>query len=320
MRARDVARNVRRLFAGSRAIRQNARDYRPTHVHIANPHYALCVLPALWLLRVPVVYRLGDEPTLHHPVYRALWRWGLVPLVWRFVCISQFVAESAVAAGAPRDNVRVVTSAPPGRPPAEASDLPANLGRGAGRTVVFVGQVAEHKGVHVLVEAAALLAERHPELRVLVAGRAPVPYGRRLAVQALEAGVAGRVRFLGYVEDVGGLLAEADVRVCPSVWEEPLGNAVLEAKRAGVPPVVFPTGGLPELVAEPGRDGVVCDALTAEALAAGLGRYLAMSDGALADVGQAARRSLEALGADEATFRRRWLDALGLRPAPPPAG
>ena len=315
MGLRDVVRNVGRVFTGSWAFWQIARAYRPTHVHVANPHYALCVLPALWLLRVPVVYRLGDEPTLHHLVYRVLWRWGLIPLVWRFVCISEYVARAAVASGVPPSKVRVVLSAPPTRPGGRASDLPVDLAQLEGRTVLFVGQVAEHKGVELLVEAAALLRERHPALRVLVAGRAASPpFARRLGARALAGGVADRVRFLGYVEDVGGLFEHADVHVCPSVWDEPLGNVVLEAKRAGVPSVVFPSGGLPEMIVERGRDGVVCGAQTAEALAAGIEHYLTLLDDDLAAAGRAARDSLGVLGSDEATFRTRWLDALGVRP------
>lgn len=315
MKARDVVRNVGRVFSGSWAFWKIARAYRPTHIHVANLHYVLCVLPALWLLRVPVVYRLGDVPTLHHAFYRVLWRWGVVPLVWRFVCISRHVAEAAVASGVPRKKIRVVLSAPPGRP--QGGGFPLDIAHPEGRTVLFVGQVSEHKGVHLLVEAAAVLSQRHPSLRFLVAGQARPPFARRLGAQLLAAGVADRVRFLGYVEDVDGLFATADIHVCPSICREALGNVVLEAKRAGVPSVVFPDGGLPELITEPGLDGIVCEASTAEALVAGIEHYLALPEADLTDAGRAARASLAVLGSDEATFRARWLDALGIRSAPP---
>ena len=75
--------------------------------------------------------------------------------------------------------------------------------------------------------------------------------------------------------------------------------------------------GLPELVTAPGLDGVVCEAPTAEALAVGIEHYLSLSEDALAAAGEAARASLARLGSDEATFRARWFDALGARPAPP---
>ena len=315
MSRKDVARNLRRLLAGSRAFWRVAREYRPTHIHVANPHYALCVLPALWLLRVPVVYRLGDVPSLHNAFYRALWRGGLIPLVWRFVCISAFVAQRAVAVGVPPRKVRVVLSAPPARPPHDESERPSDRDPDR-RTVLFVGQVAEHKGVDLLVDAVGLLAERYPTVRIVVAGRVLQPYAQRLGARVLGAGLSQRIRFLGYVEDVESLFTDAAVHVCPSVCDEALGNVVLEAKRAGVPSVVFPRGGLPELVVEHGEDGVVCENETAEALAAGIEYYLAMPDDDLAAAGQAAADSLAVLGSDEATFRERWLAALSVRPAP----
>ncbi len=318
MTIRAALANVRRLFGASRSLWRIARSYRPTHIHVANPHYVLSVLPALRLLGVPVVFRLGDVPTLHS-FYGTLWRRAIVPLVWRFVCISRFVAEAAVDSGVPREKVRVVLSAPPRRPPHDApGPLVESLVErgGAGRTVLYLGQVSEHKGVHLLLEAARMLVDRHPALQVLIAGRASANYGHRLAAQALGARLTERVRFLGYVEDVPGLFAAADVHVCPSVCQEALGNVVLEAKQAGVPSVVFPDGGLPELVVEEGRDGVVCEACTGEALAAGLEHYLSLSDSALAEARDAAQASLSVLGSDEASFQTQWLEALGVPPSP----
>lgn len=57
------AAKARGLGRGVWAFRRIARAYRPTHIHVANPHYVLSVLPALLVTRTPVVYRLGDAPT-----------------------------------------------------------------------------------------------------------------------------------------------------------------------------------------------------------------------------------------------------------------
>ena len=308
MGLREGIRNVGRVREGSRAFARMIQEYHPTHIHVANPHYALCVLPALRRADVPVIFRLGDVPTVHS-FYGPLWRRALVPLVSRFVCISQFVAEAAVASGVPPSKTRVILSTPPGRP-AGASDVPDDLSSRS-LTVLYVGQIAPHKGVHLLVDAVAALVARGQDVRLLLAGRpASEGYLRSLATRALSGGLADHIRFLGYVEDVGGLFVQADVHACPSVCDEALGNVVLEAKRAGVPSVVFPSGGLPELVVEPGRDGLVCAAPTAEALADGLDHFLQMSPEAREAAGEAASASLARLGADEPSFRRAWLGVL----------
>ena len=77
---------------------------------------------------------------------------------------------------------------------------------------------------------------------------------------------------------------------------------------AGVPSVVFPSGGLPELVVEQGDDGFVCDARTAGALEAGLRHYLDLSEGELIAAKAAAKASLPALGITREAFSQAWED------------
>jgi glycosyltransferase involved in cell wall biosynthesis len=311
--------NVVRLGTGSRRFLQVLRSYRPTHVQVANPHYFLCVLPALLLTRTPVVFRLGDVPTVHHALYRQLWRRAILPRTARFVCVSEFIRDQIMALGAPRDQTDVVYALPPSRPPRDGgSDLPTDLrdeasGRAprfAGRTVVFVGEVGEHKGVHLLVEAVgALLREGHA-VRLLVAGQSKAgagsPFAARIQalVEALPEGAD--VRFLGYLEDVEGLMGLADVHAAPSVCEDAAPLVVLEAKRAGVPSVVFPAGGLPEFVHAPGVDGVVCADRSVPALVDGLRHFVTLEAGALDASKQAARASLDALGITPIAFVQAW--------------
>lgn len=322
--------NLGRLATGSRQFLRLMRSYRPTHVQVANPHYFLGILPALALSRTPVVYRIGDAPTVHHALYRQLWQRAILPRTARFVCVSAFIQTQMVALGADPSKTEVVRPLPPTRPaPTGDGGLPADLrdeieGRApafAGRTVVFVGEVGAHKGVHLLVEALGRLLAEGLGVRLLVAGQhkgAPdSPFVRDLLarVAALpvgaepapaQAGGEPPVRFLGYVEDVADLLRLADVHAAPSVCEEAAGLVVAEAKQAGVPSVVFPSGGMPEFVRTAGEDGWVCTARTAEALADGLRHYLAMDAAALDACGRAASASLEAIVGTPEQFAAAW--------------
>jgi glycosyltransferase involved in cell wall biosynthesis len=56
------------------------------------------------------------------------------------------------------------------------------------------------------------------------------------------------VHFLGYRPDVRPYLADADVVVVPSVYEDPLPRAALEGMAFARPIVAFARGGLPELI------------------------------------------------------------------------
>jgi glycosyltransferase involved in cell wall biosynthesis len=95
-----------------------------------------------------------------------------------------------------------------------------------GPVLAFFGYVHPVKGVRYLIEAVAVLAARHPGLRLVVVGgftsRAlPEHEARRfrdeLVACARRHGVAGRVEFTGYLPatEASARLAAADVGVLP---------------------------------------------------------------------------------------------------------
>lgn len=307
-------RNVVQLVGASWKFRRIVRSYRPTHIHVANPHYFLSVLPALLTTRAPVVFRLGDVPTQHHVLYRVLWRWFVIPRVRQFVCISEFVRERLLESGAPPHKVRVIYSFPPERV-TEVSPALAALPPFGGRTVMYVGQIAPHKGVHILVQVAVALCRVREDVRFMFVGAISRqnPFAIGLVAQVQQAGLSERIRFLGYRDDVPQLFAAADVHVCPSICEEALGNVVLEAKQAGVPSIVFPSGGLPELI-EHGVDGWVCSEASEASLKEGLLRYLDVGGAELNAAKAAARASLDRMGITREAFARAWLEVFSDQP------
>jgi len=130
-------------------------------------------------------------------------------------------------------------------------------------------------------------------------------YREKLMARAAAPDLAGRVSFLGQREDVPALLAGAGVHCCPSLpaLREGFGLVNIEAKQAGLPSVVFPTGALPELI-EHGRDGWVCASATAEALSEGIAYFLSDAE-RLERAAHAARESVARFS------RERFADAWG---------
>jgi len=150
--------------------------------------------------------------------------------------------------------------------------------------VVFHGRVQAEKGVHTLVEAAALLP---PDVHVLLVGDGSER--PRVEARARELGLAGRLRVTGFLphEQVPAALAHADVAVLPSVFEE-LGTAMLEALHAGVPFVASRVGGIPEVVRD-GESALLVAPGDPAALAGALRRVLADPPLASAPPGASAR-------------------------------
>lgn len=118
----------------------------------------------------------------------------------------------------------------------------------AGAPLLSVGHLEPRKNLALLLEALAL-DPGLPDLEL--AGRAKGEEGERLAALARERGVAGRVRFLGPVDDqrLRELYARAACVVLPSRLEG-FGIPALEAQCAGAPLAVSRAGALVEVAGE----------------------------------------------------------------------
>jgi glycosyltransferase involved in cell wall biosynthesis len=306
MGIRNLALVARDLVVGWWELIQIIRQFRPTHIHVPNEYQSVYNIPVLAASGVPIVYRLGDAPVETPRFLRELWSRLVVPSVSCFVCISEFIKREAIKAGASEEKIRVIYNFPPERPSLPPGER-IRVESFAGRTVLYMGQLSEEKGVDLLIEAAVDLCQIRDDVRFLIAGDYTWqnPFAETLIEQVRVLGLSDRIAFMGYVKDIPGLLAVADIHVCPSVWEEPLSNVVPEAKQAGVPSVIFPSGGLPELVAHE-QDGYVCREKSAGALREGIEYFLDSDEERLDEAGLAARVSLEQLGITRQVFTEAW--------------
>lgn len=250
-RIRTVLRNPVAFIVGNWRFLKIARDFRPTHIHAFNAFYILNFLPALVLVQVPMIYRAGEKPTMHRWEWRMLWRF-VVARTRRFVPVSNFIANELKATGVTAERIEVIHGVPPNRVKNEVlSAIPPP--DGSMHDIVFIGQISESKGVHLLIQAFQSVAKSHAQARLLIAGRISEWSGDKWArdlrkIVAHDPILRSRVIFLGFVENVPELLRGRAVLVVPSLVEEGFPLVVMEAKAAGVPSIVFPSGGLPEAI------------------------------------------------------------------------
>jgi len=147
------------------------------------------------------------------------------------------------------------------------------------RSEVAVGAVArlsKEKGLHYLLEAFAVVAGRHPQARLVLAGEGPER--QRLERLAARLGLGRRVRFLGEVphEQVPEVLQQLDIFAMPSTYEG-FGVAALEAEAMEVPVVASRIHGIPDVVLD-GETGLLVPPRDRQALAAALDRLATDAD------------------------------------------
>jgi len=140
---------------------------------------------------------------------------------------------------------------------------------------VLAGRLQRWKGQDIAVRALALAAERAPNLRLAIVGGAlfglETDYLKELEQLARRAGVADRIRFVGFQEDMNGIYASADIVLHTSRKPEPFGLVVAEGLVHGRAVIACNAGGVPEQI-EHERTGVLVKPEDPAALASALVR------------------------------------------------
>jgi glycosyltransferase involved in cell wall biosynthesis len=112
------------------------------------------------------------------------------------------------------------------------------------------GRIVPKKGYRELISAFS--GVRNDAHLVIVGDTpedTPVNHLHECQEHARTLGQEGRVHFLGFCADVRPYLSAFDVVVVPSVYEDPLPRAVMEAMAMQKPVVAHAVGGIPEMVA-----------------------------------------------------------------------
>ncbi|MGJ5893735.1 glycosyl transferase [Streptomyces sp. V2] len=236
------------------------------------------------------VGKAAPLPAVRHGCYRGS-RLATVPLalslsanrrrwwsgVERFFCISAAQRDVLVRSGMPAERLAVKHNFVP---------EPGIARTGPGEHLLFLGRLAEAKGVRVLMAAwDEVAAGGGVGVPLVIAGTGPLE-------AEVTAWAAGRddVRCVGLydTDQCREAIARSVAVVAPSTWMEAFGLVVVEAMAAGVPVVAAGHGAFTELV-EDGVSGLLHRPGDAASLASCLRRIT----GADREMGVAARRRYE---------------------------
>jgi glycosyltransferase involved in cell wall biosynthesis len=223
---------------------------------------------------------------------------------------TRAIVDYAVANGWPRERIDYLPNFVSDASPAASLTGGARDCRGPAPLALALGRLHPNKGFDLLLEALAATREIH----ACIAGDGPLR--SELERLAVRLGIADRVRFLGWRQDVPALLANADLLVCPSL-HEPLGNVVIEAWSAGLPVVATASDGPAGLIAD-GENGILVplpgtSGGGSQALARAIERVCGDPE-LRARLGQAGRRAYEAEFTEEIVVARyrRFFDRVAL--------
>jgi glycosyltransferase involved in cell wall biosynthesis len=269
--------DLRALFS----LRSVIRAFRPDVVHTHSSKAGVLGRLAARLEGVPAVHTIhgfGFTPTqskLKHFLFRSIEK-TLAPSTDQFVTVSEMDRNRGIEMGLfGSENSRVIRA---------AIDLDRFRRAAGGDTtrqrlqipteapvITQVGNFKPQKAPLDFVRVAAVVRQRHPDAWFVMVGDGPL----RSAAEKLarELGVAERLLFTGWWDDVPGLLAATTVSVLTSLHEG-LPCSVVEALAAGVPVVATAVDGTVEVI-RPHHNGLLAAAGDPAGLADGVCQLLA---------------------------------------------
>ena len=217
---------------------------------------------------------------------KVIWTQELIGKIDMFIGCSQFMADQIVQKlGVAASKVKVAYNAIDMKdysPVWQASDqrklFRQKLDVKEDRVVLYVGRLAENKGVHLLVQAVKeLVLSGYESLKLVVCGargyanREITPYVQELYDAA--ANVKDNILFQGYVPhtDIHDFYLASDAVVVPSEVDEGFCLITIESMASGVPLFVTQRGGMPEIVE---KHGTVISDVTVEGIKKELKKFL----------------------------------------------
>jgi len=151
------------------------------------------------------------------------------------------------------------------KPGPPVADLRGELGVPSGhRLVGIISYLRAYKGHDYFIEAAARVLPRTTDVTFLIVGEGPEE--ARLRERIASAGLAQRVRMLGFRNDLLNVFRSLDLFVIPSVDGDTIPQVLMQALAMELPVISTTVGSIPDVVRE-GVTGFVVPPRDADALA-----------------------------------------------------
>jgi glycosyltransferase involved in cell wall biosynthesis len=239
------------------------------HNHLGDASGTVALLAAK-MAGIPFSYTAHGPDLFFAPTY---WRIDVKTAQACFVaCISHFCKSQMMLFSKPEDWDKFVIVRCGINP-----ERYGNMMRSAfSHHILFVGRLADVKGVPLLLEAFVRIRARYPKAKLTLVGDGPERSS--LQARAMALGLDNAVEFLGYCtqQEVAEQMNMADFLVLPS-FAEGLPVVLMEALASGIPVIATSVAGVSELVHD-GKTGLLVPSGDIEGLEEALDRLLGDPD------------------------------------------
>lgn len=287
-----------RFFGAVQALARHLRRRKVQIVHCFDFYSNLLGVPAARLARVPAVIASQRDLGNLRPWHQQRLHAAMLRLATHVLVNTDAIADRLVRTRAARSGRLTVV-----RNGVDLSRFGPATARTPGTTVGTLANLRPEKGIRELVEAAALIRRRIPQVTFSIWGEGPLRPTLEARIRALH--LTDTVHLRGSTREPESALRQCDLFVLASL-SEACSNVLLEAMATGLPVVATRIGGNPGLI-EDGRSGLLVPAGDPGALADTIVRLLETPDLASRLGAGARNRALSEFGMDRMLERMEQL-------------
>lgn len=248
---------VAELFSLWRVAKKEKPDI--IHAHWILPQGLAAAIVSKFLgIPVVVTAHAGDVFPLRSPLFRILSKFAVGSAA--VVTVNSSYTKAAVAKISGIKEISVIPMGVDLKLFSSASASAAaavrkrfGISSQNGKMILFVGRLAEKKGVTYLAAAMEKIVGSYRNCKLVVVGEGPEKAA--LVQQTQQLGLSNSVAFIGSVpnNELPAFYKAADVFALPSIVDskgdtEGLGVVLLEAIAAGTPVIASNVGGIPDIV------------------------------------------------------------------------
>ena len=240
---------------------------------------------------------------LSYKINSYLWHKIVVNKIDTVVSISKFIKQEVEKTGRKSPKDLVIYNLPPHRTNKNKYDINRNS---SALTIGYIGQIRELKGVHILIEAIISFIGQGYDIQLIVAGDTNLypDYYNSINTLIQEKSLQKKFIFLGEIDNITPFFEAIDILCVPTIWPEALGNVLVEAKINHKPIIIFPSGGMPELINHK-IDGFICKDKSVESLIEAF-LYYFKNPPEIKTQGANSYQSLQRLGIQQDKFENNW--------------
>lgn len=304
------------FFSSNYQISKIISKKKPDAILIPTEIALLYLLPSLlFFYKTKLIFRIGDAPLLYRKqhkkylckIYNVIWRVLILKRIDITVSISKFIQNKL------RDSGRKIQSKNDfiiyNLPPERSSYDKLNLYPNSTTTLKlgFIGRIVEDKGLHLLVQATLELLNEGYDIELFIAGNIDKADKYFLYISNIitQTNFINKFHFIGNINDIKSFYEAIDISCAPSIYEEPLGNILVEAKKYSRPSIIFNVGGMPELITHK-HNGYICQTISIQNIKEAI-TYYYNNRQKIKEEGNNAHLSIKELGIDSEQFKKKWI-------------